>query len=330
MNRETSRLGLLGRRGYFGKFVFSFVGIVVLVLVVNGALETWFMYRETTQLVVKSGSEKAEAIARRVEQFIAELERQISWATRASTTTIEQRRADYELLMQQVPAIDRAIYLDSSGREQVRLTPREFVTESNLDYSGDPRFRESQGRASWRSPVYFNGRDPIHRDAVAPPAPPPDRPSPEVNLKFLADYLDRGQIDLDTEAYIIERFGRLLATFEVRSRSRHQLREFASGRRDPAGRPGPDDRHRHQRRCCLECDDAGPRLELVRDRRATAQHRIASGLQPCLPHRVAAAARHRRRDPRRHAARAAARHADQGAANRRASSSRAISVTASR
>jgi len=214
MNQGTSRLGLLGRRGYFGKFVLSFVGLVVLVLVVNGALETWFMYRETTQIVVKSGSEKAEAIARRVEQFVTEMERQISWATRASTTTIEQRRADYELLLQQVPAIDRTIYLDSAGREQVRLTRREFVTGSNLDYSGDPRFRELQGRAAWRSPVYFSGRDPFMAIAVAHSGTGAGSTVAEVNLKFLADYLDRGQVGSDSEAYIIERSGRLLAHSE--------------------------------------------------------------------------------------------------------------------
>jgi signal transduction histidine kinase len=211
MSEATSRLGWLRRRGYFGKFVLSFVGLVVLVLVLNGGLETWFMYRETTQLVVKSEGEKAEAIARRVEQFVLETERQISWATRASTTTIEQRRADYELLLQQVPAIERAIYLDSTGREQVRLTRREFVANSNLDYSGDPRFRELQGHAGWRSPVYFNGREPFIAIAAAHSGSAAGSTVAELNLKFLSNYLDRGQIGTDTEAYIIDQTGRLLA-----------------------------------------------------------------------------------------------------------------------
>jgi signal transduction histidine kinase len=211
MSREMSRLGLLRRRGYFWKFVLSFVGLVVFVLVVNGALESWFMYRETTQLVVKSQGEKAEAIARRVEQVIAETERQISWATRASTTTVEQRRADYELLMQQVPAIERAIYLDSAGREQMRLTRREFVAGSNLDYSGDPRFKELQGAAVWWSPVYFNGREPFMAIAVAHSGRAAGSTVAEVSLKFLSDYLDHGQIGSETEAYIIDRAGRLLA-----------------------------------------------------------------------------------------------------------------------
>ena len=70
-------------KGLFGKYVISFVGLVVFLLVVNGGLESWFMYRDTTGLLVKAQSEKADATARRIEQFVSEVERQISWATRA-------------------------------------------------------------------------------------------------------------------------------------------------------------------------------------------------------------------------------------------------------
>src|SRR5262249_21898302 len=180
-------------------------------LLVNAGLETWFLYRETTQLVVKANAEKAEAAARRIEQFLSETERQISWATRASTTTVEQRRADYELLLQQVPAIDRAIYLDSGGAEQGRLTRREFVSGSNLDYSGDPRFRDAQGKSVWWSPVYFNGRDPFMAVAVAHSGLNGGSTVVEINLKFLSTFIDRGQSGGDTESYIIDQTGRLLA-----------------------------------------------------------------------------------------------------------------------
>src|SRR6266851_1602841 len=148
-------------KGLFGKYVLSLVGLVVLVLAVNGGLETWFMYRETTQLSAKAQSERAEATARRIEQFVSEIERQISWATRASATTVEQRRSDYALLLQQVPAIDRVIQLDSAGKEQLRLTRGEFVAASGIDYSDNPRFKETQGKSVWFSPVYFDGLDPF-------------------------------------------------------------------------------------------------------------------------------------------------------------------------
>ena len=74
-------------KGLFGKYVISFVGLVVFLLVVNGGLESWFMYRDTTGLLVKAQSEKADATARRIEQFVSEVERQIGWATRASSVT---------------------------------------------------------------------------------------------------------------------------------------------------------------------------------------------------------------------------------------------------
>ena len=67
------------------------------------------------QLLTKNLSERAEATSRRIAEFVADIERQISWATRASSTTIDQRRADYALLLEQVPAIERLLQLDPDG-----------------------------------------------------------------------------------------------------------------------------------------------------------------------------------------------------------------------
>src|SRR6188768_1590167 len=89
------------REGLFAKYVVSLVGLVVFVLAVNGAMEIWINYRGTRVTLVDAMAEKAEAAARRIEQSVLELERQISWVTRASATsnlesrTLQQRRADY-------------------------------------------------------------------------------------------------------------------------------------------------------------------------------------------------------------------------------------------
>src|SRR5262245_8095502 len=163
---EAGRKRWFRLRGLFGKYVVSFVTVVVLVLAVNGGLETWFTYTEVTQLLSNSQSEKAEAIARRIEQYVAEIERQISWATRASATTLDQRRSDYALLLRQVPAVDRVIQLDSVGKEQLRLTREGFVGGSGIDYSNDRRFKETQTQPVWFSPVYFDGPDPFMTIAI--------------------------------------------------------------------------------------------------------------------------------------------------------------------
>jgi hypothetical protein len=63
---EEARRNWLRPSGLFGKYVVAFVGLVVFVLAVNVALETWSMYRETTVTVAGAESEKTEATAHRV------------------------------------------------------------------------------------------------------------------------------------------------------------------------------------------------------------------------------------------------------------------------
>ena len=68
---------LTRRGGLFGKYVASFVGLVVFVLAVNGALEMWYSYQSTKSALVRAQSDKAEAAAQRVDQFFAELEQSL-------------------------------------------------------------------------------------------------------------------------------------------------------------------------------------------------------------------------------------------------------------
>jgi signal transduction histidine kinase len=195
----------------FGKYVISFVGLVVILLVVNGGLESWFMYRDTTDLLVKAQSEKADATARRIEQFVSEVERQINWATRASSATPDQRRADYTLLLQQVPAIDRVIHLDGSGKEQLRLTRKELILDSGIDYSDNPRFTQTRGQPVWLSPVYFDGLDPFIAIAMRHSGRNAGSTVAEVNLKFLSNFIDPDQVGKGNEAFVVGPAGRLLA-----------------------------------------------------------------------------------------------------------------------
>ena len=79
------------RGGLFAKYVLSLVGLVLFVLAVNGALETLMIYRETKNNLTDAMAEKAETVARRIEQSMSDLERQVSWVTRASVNTLAQR-----------------------------------------------------------------------------------------------------------------------------------------------------------------------------------------------------------------------------------------------
>jgi adenylate cyclase len=196
--------------------VLSFVGLVVLVLVVNGGLETWFMYRRDDPAGRQVGGRESRAIARRVEQFIAETERQISWATRASTTTIGA-----------APRRLRAVDAAGAGRSigpsiwTVRGGSRSASRAANSSPAPTSIIPATRASRSCRGlglvvSVYFNGREPFMAIAVAHSGRAAGSTVAEVSLKVLSDFLERGQIGSETEAYIVDRSGRLLAHSEPR------------------------------------------------------------------------------------------------------------------
>src|SRR6516162_7530518 len=131
------------RRRLFAKYAIALVGLVSLVLLINGSLDIWFSYEGAKNAAVQLQREKADAAAQRIETFIAEIEKQIGWttATQWAASPIDQRRFDYGRLLRQAPPITELIQLDSQGREQLKVSRLAMdVQSSGADYSGDPRF----------------------------------------------------------------------------------------------------------------------------------------------------------------------------------------------
>ena len=208
--KKAAAAGWMRQGGLFRKFVLSFVGLVVFVLITNGAVEAWFLYRETKAAVVGVESERARAAALRIDQALTEIERRISWVTRASVTGLDQRRLDYAELLEQVPAIEEVVQLDAAGHEQLRSRRNSFVAGTGTDYSRDPRFTEARGRRVWWSPVYFHGREPFALIATAHLSRMAGVTVAEVNLKFLAELVSANQADRGNAAYLINQNGRLV------------------------------------------------------------------------------------------------------------------------
>lgn len=198
------------REGLFAKYVIALVGLVVFVLAVNGAIEIWISYRGIKTTLNDGMSEKAEATARHIEQSMADLERQISWATRAYSNTVELRRADYAQLLRQVPQVSQLSLLDPRGREQLRLSRRTANVGSNLDFSRDPSFTEAFARGTGYTPPYFRGEHPYmsialsHSDSNVTVA--------EIDLDFLTDFLGEAQVGKVAFAYIVDDKGQVLAS----------------------------------------------------------------------------------------------------------------------
>ena len=79
--------------GLFSKYVTAFIGLVVLVLSVNGGLETWFTYTDRTALLAQTQSEKAEGTANRIQQFIKDLEEHFDEESNLVTSEIKGKEA---------------------------------------------------------------------------------------------------------------------------------------------------------------------------------------------------------------------------------------------
>src|SRR6266481_229021 len=203
------------RRRLFAKYAAALVGLVSLVLLINGSLNLWFSYNEATDAAIRLQREKAVAAAQRIEEFIAEIEKQIGWttATQWASAPIEQRRFDFGRLQRQVPAITELIQLDNQGREQLKVSRLAMdVVGSGADYSADPRFTGAQGKKVWFGPVYFRKEsEPYMTMAVAHSGRYAGVTVAEVNLKLIWDVITAIKIGKTGYAYVVDDKGRLIA-----------------------------------------------------------------------------------------------------------------------
>jgi class 3 adenylate cyclase/HAMP domain-containing protein len=200
------------REGLFAKYVVSLVGLVVFVLAVNGSMETWISYRATKTSLTDAMSEKAQATSKRIEQSIAELERQISWVTRASVVTLEQRRSDYAQLLNQVSAVSQLSQLNGQGREQLRLSRTAISVGSNADFSRDGRFAETVSRGVSYQPAYFTNSRPYMSIAVAHSGFNAGVTVAEIDLRFLSDFMSDVLVGKAAFAYVVDPRGQVLAS----------------------------------------------------------------------------------------------------------------------
>src|SRR5688500_17050703 len=209
MNEVKDRTGFL-REGLFAKYVVALVGLVVFVLAVNGAMEIWISYRGIKSSLTDGMSEKAEATAKRIQQSMSDLERQINWVTRTSSYKIEDRRADYAQLLTQVPYVSQLTLLSAQGREQLRLTRQTVHYGSNADFSRDLRFTESAARGTSFATPYFRDGRPF--TSISLPHSDSQVTVAEINLGFLQDFFGDTEVGRTGFAYIVDSKGQVLAS----------------------------------------------------------------------------------------------------------------------
>jgi GAF domain-containing protein/anti-sigma regulatory factor (Ser/Thr protein kinase) len=207
--------GAAPRRRLFRKYALLFIALVGAALLVNSSFDFWFSYEENKASLVRIQQEKAEAAARRIEEFIGEIERQIGWTTHAQWASgpLDQRRQDYFRLLRQEPPITELSELDGEGKEQLQVSRLKMdVVGSVADFSQTPAFIGAKAKRTWFSPVYFRKEsEPYMTLAMAREGRNAGVTIAEINLKLIWDVITGLKIGKSGYAYVVDEHGRLIA-----------------------------------------------------------------------------------------------------------------------
>ena len=198
----------------FPKYALLIISLVGGMLLASGAVGLYFSWRESRDHLVALQVEKARNAASRIEDFVADIEHELSWtalpAAERAGNTLEQRRIEYLKLQRQAPAITEVAWIDPQGREQLRISRLAMdAVGSGVDASRSAAFRAGAA-GPYRGPVYFRkGTEPYM--TIAAPASGGGVTAAEVNLKFVADVIQQIRIGGSGFAYVVDADGILVA-----------------------------------------------------------------------------------------------------------------------
>jgi signal transduction histidine kinase/CheY-like chemotaxis protein len=203
------------RRGLFIKYVGLFVAIVSFALLINGASDIWFSYREQKALLFRIQRTQAESAAQKISQFFKEITAALAWETQLSWSdnAFNEWQIDAVRLLHQVPALTEIIQLDATGQEQFRMSRQgPDIVGSHSDHSKDAAFVQAVANKVYYGPVYFiNGSEPYMTIAMAGVRPEFGVIVGKVNLTFIWDVVSQIRVGKNGQAYVVDNSGRLIA-----------------------------------------------------------------------------------------------------------------------
>jgi len=214
--REQSVPPVKPRRRLFAKYLAVFASLITAAVLVTGALDLYFAYRENKAASVGLQQQMALAAAAEIAHFVRNIENQITWLNLAppwDDKPQEARRIDALKLLRQAPAITEIAAVDGSGRERLRVSRLHMDRiESRADLSSDLRYLRARIAKVYFGPVYFQqGSEPYMSVAIAGPRRASGVTIAEVNLKLIWDIVSRMRIGKAGRAFVIDGSGQLVA-----------------------------------------------------------------------------------------------------------------------
>jgi signal transduction histidine kinase len=207
---------MIFRGSLFYRYFALILALVSGALIVSGTIGVYFSYQENEAALASLQREKAVAAAARIESFIAQIDRQLSFAAlpQLGPPAGEQRRLEFLKLLRLVPEVTDVAYIDGAGRERLavsRLAPD--VADSGKDRSAEPAVRGAQPGKTWFGAVTFRKEtEPYMTIAVRAGSAVT---AAEVNLKFLWDVITRIKVGDKGKAYVVDATGHLIADPDI-------------------------------------------------------------------------------------------------------------------
>ena len=203
----------------FRKYVLWTMALVCGALLASGAISIYFSYQENKSALSLVQHEKAVAAAARIEQFIRQIEQQLSFAAlpQLGAAGGDERRIEFLKLIRQVPAVTDIAQIDSTGREQLLASRLAMdVVGSQRDRSEEPAFKAARPGQTYFGPVYFRKEtEPYMTIAVKAGGEAGSVTLAEVNLKFIWDVVSRIRIGEKGKAYVVDDTGHLVADPDI-------------------------------------------------------------------------------------------------------------------
>jgi adenylate cyclase len=203
------------RRPLFRKYFIALFAAVVIPLLVNGASEAWFGFKEHRALLDQRLKVEAASAASKIQGFLEGIRDQMQWAVQLpwSDGGDERHRFDALRVLRQVPAIVDLTLVDGGGIERLKISRvGRDVIGSGVDRSADPAVAGARKARVWHGPVRLNrGSEPYMTIAVAGNRAAVGIAIAEINLKLIWDVISAIRVGESGAAYVVDRAGRLVA-----------------------------------------------------------------------------------------------------------------------
>jgi adenylate cyclase len=203
------------RRSLFQKYFLVLFVAVVVPLIINGASEAWFGYRDQRDNLSSRLRAEANSAAGQIQAFLDGVRAQMDWTVQLPWLEglDDRHRFDALRLLRQAPAITEVTLVDGKGIERLHVSRTDpDIAMSGVDHSTDPAVIGARATHVWFGPLTLHrGSEPFMTVAVAGARPSAGITIAEINLKLIWDVISAIHIGKTGEAFVLDGVGGLVA-----------------------------------------------------------------------------------------------------------------------